>query len=50
MDVKGRAGGEVGKVRAPSGQNALGQARDARGQMIRMLMLTFIQNDLIKIL
>lgn len=32
----------MGKVRAPSGQNALGQARDARGQMIRMLMLTFI--------
>lgn len=26
MGAKGRAGGEVGKVRAPSGQNALGQA------------------------
>ena len=42
MGAKGRAGGEVGKVRAPSGQNVLGQARNVQGQMIRMLMLTFI--------
>lgn len=42
MVRQGRAGGEVRKVRAPSGYNALGQAHDAHGQMVRMLVLTFI--------